>query len=221
VKQLLVPDDNTYKGYPLRLAERGFVVLVPEHIGFGERAGRSLDDTRANHFFFYHSTLLLGENMLGYLLWDLVRAIDVLQSLPEARKHSIGCYGLSLGGEMTLFLAACDVRIRVACISGFLSSYRSSFLDVGHCGCGYVFQMARFMEHEDIAALIAPRPLLVESGYADSAFRVAEARRVVRNLRFLYRKLGCAENIVHHVHSGGHEIIATEAVNWLDRWLRD
>ena len=215
-----VMDENgIYKRYPFALVERGMAVLVPEHIGFGERAGPPGNDRLANHALFYHALAFMGENAMGYLLWDLMRALDVLQSLPEVDGGRIGCYGLSLGGEMTLLLAACDTRVRVACVSGFLTSYRSTFLNVNHCGCGYAFQLGRRLEHQDIAALIAPRPLVVESGTRDPEFPVEAAKESVAALRGLYRLAGAEEHLAHDVFEGAHEVSGAVAFDWLRRRL--
>ncbi len=215
----VLEEKGIYKRYPFSLVERGLAALVPEHIGFGERTGPPGGEALANHALFYHALALLGENAMGYLLWDLRVALDVLQSLPEVDGERIGCYGLSLGGEMALLLAACDPRVRVAGISGFLTSYKSTFLDVSHCGCGYAFALARCLEHQDIAALIAPRPLVVESGTRDSGFPVAAARESVEYLRGLYRMAGAEDQLAHDVFGGEHEISGAVALNWFARWL--
>jgi dienelactone hydrolase len=220
MNQVVDESPGIYKRYPLGLVRRGFVVLVPEHLGFGERAGKPGDDRRANHPYLYHALNLLGESQQGIMVWDLMRALDVLQCLPEVTSKRIGCYGLSLGGETTLLLAAVDRRVRVACISGFLCSYKSSFLAESHCGCGYSFALGRYLEHVDLATLIAPRPLCIESATKDPIFPVDEAKKTFRQLRRLYRLCGAADRIVQDVFEGVHEISGVVAPEWLERWLR-
>lgn len=215
----VLDEAGIYKRYPFALVRRGMAALVPEHIGFGERTGTPGKDQKANHGFYTHYLAMLGENAMGYLMWDLVRALDVLQSLPEVDGDRLGCYGLSLGGEMTLLLTACDTRVRAACISGFLTSYKSTFLDVGHCDCGSAFQLARRLEHQDIAALIAPRPLLVESGTRDPMFHTPVARDSVEYLRPLYRLNGAEDRLAMDVFDGAHEISGAVAYDWLPKWL--
>jgi dienelactone hydrolase len=215
----VLDEPGAYKQYPFALVARGLAALVPEHIGFGERTGAPDDDRQANHAFFYHALVLLGENAMGYLVWDLQRALDVLQSLPEVDGDRLGCYGLSLGGEMTLLLAACDPRVKVAGISGFLTSYQHTFLAEGHCGCGYVPQLARRLEHQDIAALIVPRPLVVETGTEDPSFPTATARASVEYLRSLYALEGAEDRLALDVFAGGHEISGAIAYDWFPRFL--
>jgi len=214
----VVDEDGLYKKYPWGLVERGFVVLVPEHVGFGLRTSESGDDPRANHTYYYHALNLLGESAMGFLLFDLQRALDLLATLPQVDADRIGCWGLSLGGEMTLLAAAADERIQVACISGFLSSYQSSFLDCGHCGCGYVFGLVQYLEHADIASLIVPRPLLVESPTHD-IFPLEAAHQAVSELRRLYHLCGVPERLEQDIFEAGHEISGARAFDWFEQWL--
>jgi len=213
-------EQGVYKRYPFSLVQRGLAALVPEHIGFGERTGAPGKDAGANHPLFYHALTLLGENAMGYLVWDLRCALDVLQSLPEVDGERLGCYGLSLGGEMTLLLMACDTRVKAAGISGFLTSYKSTFLDESHCGCGYAYKLGRCLEHQDIAALFVPRPLVVESGTKDPSFHVDAAKESVAYLRTLYGLCGAEEHIEHDVFEGAHEISGAVAYDFLARSLK-
>ena len=219
MNQVLDEEPGIYKRYPIEIVRRGMVALVPEHLGFGERAGAEGDNRRSNHAYLYHALNLLGESQLGLMAWDLMRALDVLQGLPEVVASRIGCYGLSLGGETTLLLSALDTRVRVACISGFLCSYKSSFLAEAHCGCGYSFALARQVEHVDLASLIAPRPLAIESALDDPIFPIAEARRTCRALRAVYTRCGAKEKLVQDAFDGKHEISGAAALDWLARWL--
>ena len=207
-----------YKQYPLELARRGFVVLIPENIGFGERGGKKISDCYyeygLNHQFLYLSLNLLGKSQIGMMLWELARAIDVMQLLPEVKKDKIGCYGLSLGGELTMLLSAIDNRISVACISGYFSSHKSTYLSGLHCGCGYSYGLAKYFEHIDMAALIAPRPLVIESGRSDETFLIKEAVRSFKALSKIYSLIGSDSNVVHDVFDGGHEISGAVAYDW-------
>ena len=220
MNQVVDESPGIYKQYPLEIVRRGMVALAPEHLGFGERAGEPGNDVRSSHAFLYHALNLLGESQMGVMVWDLMRAVDVLRGLPEVKASRIGCCGLSLGGETTLLLTAVDRRIRAACISGFLSSYRSSFLAQSHCGCGYSFALARHLEHVDIASLIAPRPLVIESAVSDPIFPIAAARSTCRELRKVYALCGAAERVAQDVFQGLHEFSGALSYDWLARWLR-
>ena len=210
-------EDGAYHKYPHRFAEAGFVALVPEHISFGERAN---PDSRYRGCSFDHESLnLLGSTVIGYRMWELQRALDLLESLPQVDNNRIGCAGLSLGGEMTHYLAACDTRIRVACIACFLTSFKGTFLKEPHCTCGYVPKMAHYFEHADLAALIAPRPLMTQVGTQDGSFLAQDAQEAYEELATLYAMLGIEEKVRLDVFEGGHEFDVQPALDWFQRWL--
>ena len=79
MNQVLFERPGIYHQYPVELARRGLVALVPEHVGFGERAGASYHRAYT-HGYYYLAPLLLGENAMGYLVWDMRRALDVLNA---------------------------------------------------------------------------------------------------------------------------------------------
>jgi len=216
-KEQVMNEDGAYHKYPRHLAEAGFVTLVPDHISFGERANPNKGYQGCS---FEHEALnLLGGTVIGYRMWDLQRAIDLLETLPQVDSNRIGCTGLSLGGEMTLYLSACDTRISVACIAGFLTSFAGTFLKEPHCICGYVPKMVRYLEHADIASLIAPRPLLIQSGTKDGSFLSNDAEAAYKELNELYGNLGCVEKVELNVFEAGHEFHVDTAVEWFKRWL--
>jgi len=214
-KEQVMNEDGAYHKYPHRLAEAGFVTLVPDHISFGERANPKHPGCSFEH----EALNLLGSAVIGYRIWDLQRALDLLESLPQVDNERIGCGGLSLGGEMTLYLAACDTRIKVACISCFLTSFAGTFLKEPHCTCGYIPKMAHYFEHADIAALIAPRPLLFQAGTQDPSFLASDAEASYEELQKLYEILGYKEQVSLDVFEGGHEFHLETALPWFERWL--
>jgi dienelactone hydrolase len=212
----VVFENGIYKHYPCELARRGFVVLVPEHLGFGERMPTHFGE----HGYYTGVAQLLGFTMYGVYIRELIRALDILTALDEVDASRIGCYGLSLGGVSTLLLSALDLRIKTVGISGFLTSFRSTFMDVAHCVCGNVQDLALQFEHIDLASLIAPRPLVVESGRGDTGFPVDAATATVHALRSRYALHGAEDRLAHDVFDGGHEISGRVAYGWFERWLK-
>jgi predicted esterase len=75
------------------------------------------------------------------------------------------------------------------------------------------------MDHLDLAGLIAPRPLLIESGTDDPIFPVAAARREHELLATLYQLLGASDRLEHDVFEGGHRWHGDRAYPFLERWL--
>lgn len=119
------------------LARRGYVVLSvkTEHV-------EALD---------------LGLPIRGVQLWNNLRGLDALCSLPQVDKTRIGVYGSSGGGMQTMDLAAMDDRVKVA----VPISYPTACLRLmPHCGCNHgPLRMLQFMDNHEFLALLAPRPL--------------------------------------------------------------
>ncbi len=94
---------------------------------------------------------------------------------------------------MTLFLAAVDARVHAAIVSGYLSSWRAAHtVPWNMCGSQVMPGQLGEIEHLDLACLIAPRPLLVESGIDDEIFPVGAARATIDALRLVYAYAGRA-----------------------------
>jgi len=216
-EQLMNEENSAYNKYPRYLADTGFVTLVPDHIGFGERAN---PDKRYSGCSFEHEALnLLGGTIVGYRTWDLQRAIDLLEQLPQVDNSRIGCAGLSLGGEMTLYLSACDTRVKVAVNSCFLTSFEGTFLKEPHCYCGYIPKMAKYFEHADIAKLTVPRPLMIQAGLKDPSFLVKDAQASYEELIPFYKLFGEDQKIILDVFDQGHIFNLIPATEWLNKWL--
>jgi dienelactone hydrolase len=149
-----------------------------------------------------------------------MRSIDVLQEHPLVDPDRVGMVGISYGGTVTLFTAALDQRVAAAVVSGYFSSWADSHkMPWNMCGSQILFGMLGRLEHEDLGALVAPRPLLIESGTEDLLFPVATATESVRRTRLVYEAGDASDRLVHDVFEAGHQWHGTEALPFLDRWL--
>jgi cephalosporin-C deacetylase-like acetyl esterase len=206
--------------YAHALALLGYVVLAPDLRGFGERSDWMPPGK-------YHCDWdLVCATMAGVVplernLWDLGRALDVLCAHPLVDPARIAAAGLSFGGTCTLFLAALDERVRAAIVSGYLSSWSAAHtVPWNMCGSQVMPGQLGAIEHVDIGALVAPRPMLVESGTDDMIFPIAAARETVGRLRALYARLGAPdEALVHDVGEGDHRWYGGGVPAFLERWL--
>lgn len=175
-----------YKQFGAALTRRGFIVVSTD-VG-------------------QHEVREAGRTLMGERLWDLMRCVDYLQSLPDADPARIGCAGLSLGGEMAMWLAAMDTRIAATVSAGFLTMMDQ--MEQNHCMCWKFDGLRALVDFPDIYALIAPRPLQCQNGLQEpeTQFTVPLARHALAEITPAYADLGAPENVQLHVHPGGHEI---------------
>lgn len=206
--------------YAHALATAGYVVLAPDLRCFGERADWQPEDHYHCDVNLVHA-VMAGRNPLGQNLWDLRRALDVLATHPLVDETRLGAVGFSYGATMTLFLAAVDERVRAAVVSGYLSSWRAAHrVPWNMCGSQVAVGMLGDVEHADVAALIAPRALLVETGTEDPLFPEAVARDTVAQLGPVWAALGAPVGALEHdVFAGGHEWHGANVVAFLERAL--
>ena len=205
--------------YAHQLARHGYVVLAPDLRCFGERADWNPPGIYACDINLVHATMA-GLNPLTQNLLDLTRCLDVLADHPLVDPARIGMVGLSLGATMTLFVAAWDQRVAAAVVSGFFSSWAEAHkVPWNMCGSQVLAGMLGMIEHVDLGALVAPRPLLVQTGTQDLIFPLAAANASFAELAKVYEHLGARDRLVHDVFDGDHEWHGEMPTAFLDRWL--
>jgi dienelactone hydrolase len=198
--------------YGAQLARAGFVVFCPDARGFGERRERTmLDDADrmgGSCRVINNMALPLGQTLAGMMAWDLMRLLDYIETRDDCDARRVGCAGLSGGGLQTLWLAALDERVRCAVVSGYFYGYKEALLHLNqNCSCNYVPGLWELVDIGDIAALIAPRPLLVESGTRDplnGARGIENVRDQLAITRQAYRALEAEAALAHSVFEGEH-----------------
>ncbi|HVA07908.1 MAG TPA: alpha/beta hydrolase family protein [Acidimicrobiales bacterium] len=211
--------DAPNSDYALQFVRQGYVVLAPDLRCFGERLDWNPEDHYACDTNLVHA-VMAGWNPLTQNVWDLARCLDVLSQHPLVDASRIGMVGLSYGATVTLFTTAYDNRVAAAVVSGYFSSWKESHkMPWNMCGSQVFHGMLGHLEHEDVAALIAPRPLLIESGTEDYLFPVAVATESVRRTRLVYEQHAAADRLVHDVFEGEHQWHGVEAIPFMNRWL--
>jgi len=147
-----------------------------------------------------HKVYEEGRSLMGERLWDLIRCVDYLQSMPEVNGCRIGCAGLSLGGEMAMWLGAMDERIAATVSSGFLTTM--DHMEQNHCMCWKFDGLRELVDFADVYSLIAPRPLQCQNGLLEPAsqFYVPLARQAMEEIRIIYKDFCRPENVVLDVH---------------------
>ncbi len=185
--------------YALELAERGFITLAPDYPSFGEHAY----DFAPKHGY-------VSGTMKA--VWDNIRAVDLLETLPEVDTERIGCIGHSLGGHNAIFTAVFEPRLKAIVSSCGFSSMQKDDVP-SWTGPSYMPLIASefkndpkrlpFDFHELIAAL-APRPFFASAATKDSDFDVSGVKDVLEAARPIYALHGKADDLVGHYSEVGH-----------------
>ncbi len=197
-----------------RLVASGFTVLAADFRCFGDRSDESERESARRH-------LLHGSTLWGRMLWDQVRALDLLETLPDVDPRRIGCFGFSMGSTAGWWLAAIDRRIAAGAGLCCLSTYRA-MADAGvlhRHGIYYFVPRAAEIEVPGILALIAPRPFLFLNGDLDETSPVDGAREAVRLAAETCRSAGISHGLRLEIVKGcGHEVppeMVHRSVCWL------
>lgn len=108
----------------------------------------------------HYEDLPIGVSHQTLMIWNNMRALDYLESLPEVDKKKIGVAGASGGGLQTQMLAALDDRVRAATIVGLTCDFREiMFPHTSHCVCNHFPGVMRLTDHPEISTLGLPAPV--------------------------------------------------------------
>ncbi len=205
------------------LARSGFVVLVLDAFGSGERG-------TVPGAFEYHgkqigaSLLPLGETLLGMQVYDNRRGIDLLQSLDCVDGERIGVTGASGGGNQTMWVSAFDERIKAAVPVVSVGAFEKYACNP-NCICECLPEGLTLTEEWGILALAAPAAVLVLNALRDTnaAFQVPDMIRTVNGAREVYRLLGIGERLAYQTFDLPHGYwpeMQRHMLGWFTYWLK-
>jgi len=165
------------------------------------------------------AALLLGQTMIGWRVYDVMRTIDWIATRKELDAGRVGCMGISGGGTCTLFSSALEPRIRAAMVSGYLNTFRDCIMSVSHCIDNYVPGILNWAEMYDVAGLIAPRPLFAESGERDDIFPIAASRESFRRVQKVYGVFDAGAVVEQETFDGPHSFWGKRGLPFLAKHL--
>jgi dienelactone hydrolase len=216
------------RAFAVDMVEAGFVALAPDYLRDGERvppSGKPYDTTD-----FYHR--FPNWSCVGKDVWDNMRAIDYLQTLPFVDGDRIGMVGHSYGGHSTIFAAALEPRIKVAFASGPVSDFLHHGIHwgvpPGSQGSASLPGLRPYvLDHTlplpvtfyECTSLIAPRPLMVCQAVGERRPMEEENCAAVNQV---YRALNAADHVRYSWVPGDHDFppaARQAAVAWFHRWL--
>jgi dienelactone hydrolase len=221
-----------YQTLSIGLVKNGFVVLTYDPLGQGERRvfwDRDLEDskvggTTTEHEMLGIQSLLAGESLARHMIWDGMRGIDLLESLPEVDRKRIGITGCSGGGTLTTYLAALDSRVAAAAPACYISSWQEQLqVGTGPQDAEQQFPglLARGYDHADFVTAFAPKPYLMCSTDQDF-FPVAGAERTFAEAKRIWTLLGAAGRVAWFHEPGEHgtpRATRERIYGWMKQWL--
>lgn len=238
---------KNYGGRPTatELVRRGYVVISIDALGFGERrilldADRTagwvrekydLDTVkqlnqqcRAKESTLVKGLTLAGATWPGVVAWDDMRTVDYLVTRPEVDPRRIGCVGISMGGYRAIYLTALDERIAAGCVVGFLSTVKSmirAHLDT-HSWVHFLAGLSSVFDLPDLAALAAPRGLLVQQCKQDRLFPLQGMQDAVEKIAATYKAAQCPDAFTGTFYDEPHHFtkaMQDDAFRWFAKRL--
>ena len=207
--------------YALHLAKRGYVTLAPDYPSFGDY---KFDFDRKHGY--------ISGTMKA--IYDNIRAVDLLQSLPEVDGKRIGCIGHSLGGHNTMFTAAFEPRIKVMVSNcGFtrFHKYYGGKLRGWTSNRYMPLIRTRYKNDPDkvpfdfpeIIASFAPRPFLASAPVRDGNFEVSGVKDSIKSALPVYKLYGKPSHLKANYPTCAHDFppkVRKVAYEFLDKHLK-
>lgn len=193
--------------------QNGYAALTMELRGFGELKSQAyLDIFPGSGTTCAHpamTAILMGRTLIGERVWDISRAVDLLETMPETiNAKKILLTGNSGGGTATYYAACMEPRITMALPSCSVCSYKKSILWKRHCTCNYIPNIAKYVDMGELACLIAPRPLAIVAGVTDVGFHIDGSREVAETVQKIYDKVGASDKFRFIEGPEGHRYYA-------------
>ena len=202
-------------------ARNGYVCLTIDTLQLGEIEGLHHGTYREGMFWW----LSRGYTPAGVEAWNCIRALDYLQSRPEVDGEKLGVTGRSGGGAYSWWIAALDERIKAAVPVAGITNLKNYVIDgavEGHCDCMFMVNTYQW-DYAQVAALVAPRPLLISNTDKDSIFPLDGVVDVYNSTMKIYELYGVPEHLGLQITEGPHkdtQELRIHAFRWFNQYLK-
>ncbi len=199
--------EKAYQSFAQGLARQGYVVLIFDPIGQGERlqyVDEKLKPLRGigtgEHLYAGNQQHIVGNFLGSWRAWDGIRGLDYLLTRDEVDPKHVGITGNSGGGTMTTWLCGLEQRWTMGAPGCFITSFRRNMenelpADSEQCPPKV---LAMNLDHDDFLAAMAPKPVIILAKERDF-FDVRGSQEAFERLKRLYTLLGAPENVALHV----------------------
>lgn len=211
-----------YQHHGAWFARNGYVCLIIDTIQLGEFMGYH-HGTYKEGWFWWNSR---GYTPAGVEAWNSMRGIDYLVSRPEVDAKRIGVTGRSGGGGYSWYTAAIDDRVTAAVPVAGITDLENHVVDgvvEGHCDCMYMLNRFRW-DYAQVAALVAPRPLLISNTDKDRIFPLEGVVRLHEKTRRIYRLVDADKQLGLQITEGPHldtQELHIHAFRWFNRFFKN
>ena len=210
-----------YQHHGAWFARNGYVCLTIDTLQLGEIEGTHHGTYRYKMWWWNNR----GYTPAGVEAWNCVRALDYLQSRKEVDGERLGVTGRSGGGAYSWWIASIDDRIKAAVPVAGTTDLENHVVDgcvEGHCDCMYMVNTYRW-DYPQVAALVAPRALMIENTDTDRIFPLEGVVRTHAKARKVYRLHDAAEQLGLVITPGPHkdtQELRVAAFRWLNKHLK-
>jgi dienelactone hydrolase len=210
-----------YQHHGIWFARNGYVCLLIDTVQLGEIEGKH-HGTHREGMWWWNSR---GYSSAAAEAWNCIRALDYLETRPEVDKTRFGVTGRSGGGAYSWWVAALDERVKATCPVAGITDLENHVVDgvvEGHCDCMFMVNTHRW-DYAMVAALVAPRPLLICNSDKDTIFPLDGVLRVHEKVRKIYDLEGAANKLGLLITEGPHrdtQDLQLPVFRWFNRFLK-
>ena len=210
-----------YHHHGVWFARNGYVCLIIDTLQLGEIQGLH-HGTHREGLWWWNSR---GYTPAGVETWNGMRALDYLSTRSEVDTNRFGITGRSGGGAYSWFVAAMDERIKAIAPVAGITDLENHVVDgavEGHCDCMFIVNTYRW-DYPQLAALAAPRPLLLCNSDSDGIFPLDGIVRTHGKVRNVYELLGAGEKFGLIITPGPHkdtQELQVPVMRWFNKHLK-